>query len=294
MRFVFCRCGDHEKVELALTTAADVETLTNNLIAAAADVIESVVLDDSSIHVAAIEKVELLRREWATRVHLLTAVVDDLTSEVSSPVDRLAGAALAVSRSSEQQREKLMGVFREQASALRDRVARVEERASAAVRDSVERKKVGQVHACTEQIVKLTPQVVTSARGLVENPDQATVEHFQLLRRQWASKAQLLVTTLDEIPDCDMSAASVAMQELLSPPGGGDMPGYMSGPFSIDYNRVPVSQKPSQPSPPVLQAKPHPEEQTSSTGPSPHPKRLDCPIFLNCVAIVYCIKYSSP
>jgi hypothetical protein len=266
-------CGDHEKVELALTTAADVETLTNNLIAAAADVIESVVLDDSSIHVAAIEKVELLRREWATRVHLLTAVVDDLTSEVSSPVDRLAGAALAVSRSSEQQREKLMGVFREQASALRDRVARVEERASAAVRDSVERKKVGQVHACTEQIVKLTPQVVTSARGLVENPDQATVEHFQLLRRQWASKAQLLVTTLDEIPDCDMSAASVAMQELLSPPGGGDMPGYMSGPFSIDYNRVPVSQKPSQPSPPVLQAKPHPEEQTSSTGPSPHPKR---------------------
>ena len=213
---VSCSCGDHEKVELVLTTAGDVETLTSNLIAAAADVIERVVLDDSSAHLAAIEKMELLRREWATRVHLLTAVVDDLTSEVSSPVDRLAGAALAVSRSSEQQHEKFMGTFREQASALRDRVARVEERASAAVRDSVERKKVGQVHACTDQIVKLTPQVVTAARGLAENPDQATVEHFQLLRRQWASKAQLLVTTLDQIPDCDMSAASGMLMLSLS------------------------------------------------------------------------------
>ena len=35
-----------------------------------------------------------------------------------------------------------------------------------------------------------------------------TVEHFQLLRRQWAGRAQLLVTTLDEIADADMTAVS--------------------------------------------------------------------------------------
>lgn len=39
-----------------------------------------------------------------------------------------------------------------------------------------------------------------------DNPDQPTVEHFQMLRRQWASKAQLLMATLDELPDADTTA----------------------------------------------------------------------------------------
>ena len=41
---------------------------------------------------------------------------------------------------------------------------------------------------------------------LADNPDQPTVEHFQMLRRQWASKAQLLMATLDELPDADLPA----------------------------------------------------------------------------------------
>lgn len=41
---------------------------------------------------------------------------------------------------------------------------------------------------------------------LSDNPDQPTVEHFQMLRRQWASKAQLLMATLDELPDADSAA----------------------------------------------------------------------------------------
>ena len=201
-------CGDPEKIELVRVTAGDVEKLTAQLTTAASDVVEDITLDNRSVRFAAVERMELVRREWATKVHLLTAVVDDLTSEVSSPVDRLAGAALAVSRSTGQQREKHMATFREQSAALRDRVAVVEERASAAVRDSLERVKVDQVYACTDEIVRLTPQVMAEARALAENPDQTTVERFQLLRRQWAGKAQLLVTTLDQIPDCDMSAAS--------------------------------------------------------------------------------------
>lgn len=39
-----------------------------------------------------------------------------------------------------------------------------------------------------------------------DNPDQDTVEHFQMLRRQWASKAQLLIATLEGLPDANMSA----------------------------------------------------------------------------------------
>ena len=46
-----------------------------------------------------------------------------------------------------------------------------------------------------------------------DNPDQPTVEHFQMLRRQWASKAQLLMATLDALPDAN-SAAVQGSKEL--------------------------------------------------------------------------------
>ena len=39
-----------------------------------------------------------------------------------------------------------------------------------------------------------------------DNPDQPTVEHFQMLRRQWASKAQMLMATLDGLPEADGAA----------------------------------------------------------------------------------------
>ena len=45
-----------------------------------------------------------------------------------------------------------------------------------------------------------------SLNNISDNPDQPTVEHFQMLRRQWASKAQLLMATLDELPDADSTA----------------------------------------------------------------------------------------
>lgn len=58
-----------------------------------------------------------------------------------------------------------------------------------------------------------------------DKPDQATVEHFQMLRRQWASKAQLLMSTLDGLPDANTAAvqgkyqrtAACARSELEDP-----------------------------------------------------------------------------
>ncbi|XP_065837557.1 uncharacterized protein [Oscarella lobularis] len=215
-------CGDPEKVQAVKVTSGQVEKLTVQLVDAAGDMVETATCDDGSaekrgLRLDATEKMELLKREWASKVHLLTAVIDDLTSEVSSPVDRLAGSALAVSRSGGIQKDRQLASFREQASSLRARVARVEERCQAAVRNSVERAKAQKVRNCTDFMAKLTPEVISAARELSENPDQVTVEHFQLLRRQWAGRAQLLVTTLDEIADADMTAVSAAVQDLLSP-----------------------------------------------------------------------------
>lgn len=39
-----------------------------------------------------------------------------------------------------------------------------------------------------------------------DNPDQPTVEHFQLLRRQWSSKAHMLIATLRELHDANSNA----------------------------------------------------------------------------------------
>ena len=34
---------------------------------------------------------------------------------------------------------------------------------------------------------------------IIDNPDQPTVEHFQMLRRQWASRAHFLMATLQSL-----------------------------------------------------------------------------------------------
>ena len=49
-----------------------------------------------------------------------------------------------------------------------------------------------------------------------DKPDQSTVEHFQMLRRQWASKAQLLMATLDGLPDADTAAVQGKYQKTVA------------------------------------------------------------------------------
>ena len=49
-----------------------------------------------------------------------------------------------------------------------------------------------------------------------DKPDQSTVEHFQMLRRQWASKAQLLMATLDGLPDADTAAVQGKYQKTAA------------------------------------------------------------------------------
>ena len=49
-----------------------------------------------------------------------------------------------------------------------------------------------------------------------DKPDQSTVEHFQMLRRQWASKAQLLMATLDGLPDADAAAVQGKYQKTAA------------------------------------------------------------------------------
>ena len=102
----------------------------------------------------------------AFQVHLLTALVDDLTAEASAPVDRLAGAALAVSKAELGERIQQQSNFEMQADELKARVARVRTHASKAVENSRHTSKVRCVRVTGDFIDRFTPQVIAAARAL--------------------------------------------------------------------------------------------------------------------------------
>ena len=97
---------------------------------------------------------------------MLTALVDDLTAEASAPVDRLAGAALAVSKAELGERIQQQSRFEMQADELKARVARVRTHASKAVENSRHASKVRTVRVTGDFIDRLTPQVIAAARAL--------------------------------------------------------------------------------------------------------------------------------
>lgn len=97
---------------------------------------------------------------------MLTALVDDLTAEASAPVDRLAGAALAVSKAEPGERIQQQSNFEMQADELKARVARVRTHASKAVENSRHTSKVRYVRVTGDFIDRLTPQVIAAARAL--------------------------------------------------------------------------------------------------------------------------------
>ena len=108
----------------------------------------------------------LIRTFSQLQVHLLTALVDDLTAEASAPVDRLAGAALAVSKADLGERIQQQSRFEMQADELKARVARVRTHASKAVENSRHASKVRTVRVTGDFIDRLTPQVIAAARAL--------------------------------------------------------------------------------------------------------------------------------
>ena len=81
-------------------------------------------------------------------------------------MDRLAGAALAVSKAELGERIQQQSRFEMQADELKARVARVRTHASKAVENSRHASKVRTVRVTGDFIDRLTPQVIAAARAL--------------------------------------------------------------------------------------------------------------------------------
>lgn len=58
------------------------------------------------------------------------------------------------------------------------------------------------IRVTASELDKLTPQIVSAAVAVRRNTeDSAAREHLEMLRKEWASKVQLLTTAIDEITD---------------------------------------------------------------------------------------------
>ena len=89
-----------------------------------------------------------------------------MTADVSAHVDRLAGAALSVSRVDRSLKLEYLRDFEAQSNKLSSKVARVRNHACLTISKSNDQEKVQIVRVTCDFLDRLTPQVIAAARGL--------------------------------------------------------------------------------------------------------------------------------
>ena len=116
------------------------------------------------------------------QVHLLTAHIDDLTAEVSAPLDRLVDIALQASRTDGMTKEHLLKQFENKASFLTDQLELVNKLFKEAT-DSlqVREQPVEKVEISLAFLKKLTPHAVGAARSLASKINKTTLPVLRTL-----------------------------------------------------------------------------------------------------------------
>lgn len=101
------------------------------------------------------------------QVHLLTAHIDDITAETSSPLDHLVDVALQASQRSGMAKQHLMDQFESKASFMSDQLQLVSRLFNEAT-DSVTGREsaIEKADAALVLLKKLTPHAIGAARSL--------------------------------------------------------------------------------------------------------------------------------
>ena len=107
-----------------------------------------------------------------------------MTADVSAHVDRLAGAALNVSRVDRSLKLEYLRDFEAQSNKLSSKVARVRNHACLTISKSDDQEKAQTVRVTCDFLERLTPQVIAAARGLAGRPKNSQVFYrdFLMLR----------------------------------------------------------------------------------------------------------------
>lgn len=101
------------------------------------------------------------------QIHLLTAHIDDLTAEVSAPLDRLVDIALQASRTDRHVKQHLLKQFENEASFINDQLEEVKQQLKKVI-DSRQVKELPleNVEMSLSFLRKLTPHAIGAARSL--------------------------------------------------------------------------------------------------------------------------------
>eukprot|EP00731_Ephydatia_muelleri_P020881 Em0013g608a len=210
-------CPDPAQVKEIQVAAKNIEEVSNQLAECASELMKMEEEDESpEARQATEEKKELLCRDWAAQVHLLTAHVDELTAHVTTPLDTLVSIALEASKT-ELAKGHLMSQFKAKARRMRRQMECLRE-----VFDKEVKGKVGERQQAVDNadraitfLTKLSPHVVGAARALSNEPASTLLDHYHHLRRQWASKAHYLGTNLKMITGVDIHPVLDAFDQLI-------------------------------------------------------------------------------
>ncbi|XP_072026985.1 uncharacterized protein [Amphiura filiformis] len=204
-------CKDASKMESTTKLADIVNKLTSSFTNVAISVSDhSAESEGESANAVLEQRLGFVQREWSAKVHLLGSVIDEMVGDVVLPIDRLYGAALAVSQAKGRSKQLLLEEFQDHADELCARVTHARQSCMRAL-SSVQTHPLKDVApACIDAVCRTTPLLVAEARNVADNLD-VKEDHLCDLKRQWACYCKAVISCLVEIPEAD----SLAMSEVV-------------------------------------------------------------------------------
>ena len=206
-------CTDQNLMRLMRGASRDME----RILVKVTSVAEGIQVEQQKLELR--EKLEVELRHWAIKAAIITSLVDELSLQVSGPVDQLGGIALAISladtsSNKEELKEQLDNIsanFLRRIAQMYTLVQRINEEVQLGSASLIR-----PVKATLIQLKAATQKLVDSTITLSENSEQENVHIFQHRRRQWTSILLKIIYAIDAIEDNKQIALLSGMvQELL-------------------------------------------------------------------------------
>ena len=206
-------CSDQNTARLVKGACRDMERVLVKITALS----ESVYRDQVKLELR--EDLEVLMRHWAIKAAIITCIVDELSLQVSGPVDQLGGVALAIgladtSSSREELKEQLDNIAANFSRKITQMLTLARQ-----INDPVKVGNTSLAKPLKSALISLktaTQNLIDSTISLSENSDQSNSHIFQHRRRQWTSLLMKIIYAIDAAEQNDqISKLSSLVQELL-------------------------------------------------------------------------------
>ena len=206
-------CTDQNIMRLVKGASRDMERVIGKI----TTLTESVFRDQVKLELR--EDLEILLRHWAIKAAIITCIVDELSLQVSGPVDQLGGVALAIgladsTASREELKEQLDNISANFSRKITQMLTLARH-----INEHVQLGNVSLVRPVKAALISLktaTQNLIDSTVTLSENSEQSNIHIFQHRRRQWTSILLKTIYAIDAVEQNEeISQLSSLVQELL-------------------------------------------------------------------------------